>query len=126
MTSEYISPFWEHISLKVTLSADGKSEVTIPVQKEVLNFGGNVQGGVIATLIDVATGSAVASILSEGQKIVTTDLTIHYVLPGQGKMLTGKGHIKHKGRTLAVANGEVFNDAGQLIALGSASFRIIE
>lgn len=122
----HTSPFWEHISLQIVSAANGESEVTIPVRQEILNFAGTVQGGVIATILDVASGAAVASTLTDKQKIVTTDLTIQYVTPGGGSMLTAKGLMKHKGRTLAVANAEVFDDKGQLVALGSASFRIIE
>ena len=120
------SPFWEHISLNIEKADDGKSEVTITIKDELFNNAGTVQGGVLASLIDVATGAAISSVLPVEKKIVTTDLTIHYVSPGQGKLLTGKGHIKHIGRSLAVACADIINDDGQLVATGSASFRILE
>ena len=120
------SPFWDHIGLSIVEAKDGHSKIEVNVTENLYNYAGSVQGGVIAAMLDVASGSAVSSSLNEGQKLVTTDLTIHYVLPATGETLIGKGVLKHKGRTLGVANAEIYNDQGQLVALGSASFRIIE
>lgn len=120
------SPFWKHISLSVEAASKGQSEVRIEVQEHLLNYAGTVQGGVLATLIDVTTGSAVSSLLNDTQKIVTTDLTTQYVLPAEGPFIIGKGHVKHFGRSFAVSYAEILNEEGTIVALGSASFRILQ
>lgn len=122
----HVSPFWNHISLQVQTANDGHAVVTVQINENLLNHAGTVQGGVLATLIDVASGEAISSTLNPQQKIVTTDLTVHYVLPGTGNCLKAIGDVKHKGRSLAVANAEVYDEQNQLIALGSASFRILD
>ncbi len=120
------SPFWDYIKMKVISEGNGQAELRIDIFQELYNRNESVQGGVLATLIDGTTGAAVASTLSQNETVVTTELKINYLLPGTGEYLIGKGEMKHKGKTLAVAQAEVYNSKNQLIALGMASFMILK
>lgn len=119
-----VSPFWSHISLTVEQAQEGQATAQIAVRDVLLNRVGTVQGGVLATLIDVATGAAVSTMLPPEKTIVTTDLHVQYVLPAEGDVLYAHGVSKHIGRSLAVATAEIYDAKQQLVALGHASFRI--
>lgn len=120
------SPFWNYISMKTVSAAEGIAEVRIDLFDDLLNRAQTVQGGVLATLIDGTSGAAVHSTLSDNETIVTTELKINYLLPGTGEYLVGKAEMKHKGKTLAVAQAEIYDSKNQLIALGTASFMILK
>ena len=112
--------------MKKISDGDGIAEVRVNIFDDLLNRMETVQGGVLATLIDGVTGTAVASTLSANEYIVTTELKINYLLPGTGEYLIGKAEMKHKGKTIAVAQAEVYDSKNQLIALGMTSFMILK
>ena len=126
MTKNAYSPFWKYISMKTVSKGGGLAEVRIDIFQDLLNRTDSVQGGVLAALIDGATGEAVTSTLSENEIVVTTELKINYLLPGTGEYLIGKADMKHKGKTIAVAQAEIYDFKNRLIALGTTSFMILK
>ncbi len=73
-------------------------------------------GGVVAALIDMTAHAAVA--VSIGRMAPTIDLRIDYMRLASETNLHAHGRVRRAGRTLAVADVEIFNDAGKQIALG--------
>jgi len=84
-----------------------------------LNQHGTVHGGVLATMIDVAMGSAVAD-GSEGAP-VTVALTVTYLEPGQPGRLEAVARVRKRGKRLTVVEAEVQQD-GDVIADALATF----
>ena len=119
-------PFWDYIGMKEVQMGDGKSEVRLEIFPDLLQRRGHVHGGVIATLIDASIGSAVRSTLKENEVNATIELKTNYIRPGIGKLLVAKGTVAHRGATLAVGKSEIFDENGKLIAMGSATFMIMD
>jgi len=122
-TGKGMIPFWDYIGIEETLLEKGYAELKITIQPQLLQ-GRTVHGGVIATLIDAAVGSAVRSSLSEAESASTVELKVNYTRPGIGDYLVAKSTLSHRGTTLAVGEVKIEDSSGKLVALGSATYMI--
>lgn len=110
-----LDAFTNYCGLKLVDMTLGKAIVESKAVDEFpsKNFMGNVHGGYIFTMADVAGGLAVASY---GERCVTIDCHVNFIKGiGIGK-LTAEGQVVHKGKSTAVAKVEVYNERRQLIA----------
>ena len=87
---------------------------------------GTVHGGVLATLLDSATGCALHSTLAAGFGYTTTSLTISYTRPVTAR--TGRircvGTVLARGRRTAVAEARVLDTAERLMAHATSTLLI--
>ncbi|MDH2449703.1 PaaI family thioesterase (plasmid) [Priestia megaterium] len=120
-----MNPFRRYLGLKDFKSRDGVFEVRIDIFPDLLNFSGNVHGGVIASLVDMSIGNAVHPVLNKDQYSTTVELKINYLKPLNGKTITAKSCLLHKGKTLLVGKADIFNEHDQLVATGTATFMIL-
>ncbi|MBM3133663.1 MAG: thioesterase family protein [Chloroflexi bacterium] len=105
----------------------------------------NLQGGAIATVLDVVGSLAVfASVIGrmkgksalekvealekgmiEGKgawRMSTIDLRIDYLRPGRGEYYLASARILRTGKTVAVTRMELHNDQDKLIAVGTGTY----
>jgi uncharacterized protein (TIGR00369 family) len=90
------------------------------------NFMGLVHGGVSASLVDVAGGSAVMTILQPGQHLLTTDLSMRFLNAapiGCGR-LEAVGRIVYQDDRKVVVEVTVSTDDGLVIAQGTVGVAI--
>jgi len=113
--------FREHVALQVEPLDDGTSRVVVDAGDEHLNPHGSVHGGVLATMIDVAMGTAVTS--SGGQSPVTVSLTVTYLEPGRPGRLEAMAQVRKRGKRLTVVEAEVVQD-GDVVADALATFAV--
>jgi uncharacterized protein (TIGR00369 family) len=91
-----------------------------------------LHGGVISATLDVAGGFAIMLSLANEMtgipttfpKLGTIDLRVDYLRPGRGKHFVASAKIVRKGSRIAVTHMELVNDAGELIATGSAAYAV--
>jgi uncharacterized protein (TIGR00369 family) len=98
----------------------------VPITPYMLNELGIVHGGISATLVDCTIGSLVNLSLPQGEYAVTTELKVNYIRPGKGKALRSEATIIHRGRTLVICEGKVFDDQEQLIVHATGTFMILQ
>ena len=71
---------------------EGEFAMTMPVSPQVTNTSGALQGGLIATLVDVAGGQVGLDYLQPGTTMTTADLFVRYLRPiRQGAARGGAG-----------------------------------
>ena len=116
------NPFRNLLKIKEVNVLDGAAEIRIDLFPDLLNFSGNVHGGVLASLIDISISSAVRSTLDDQYQSATVELKINYIKPANGLFLLAKSSLSHRGKTLVVGTSEIFNDQNQLVAIGTATF----
>ncbi len=92
---------------------------------------GILHGGVISAVLDVIAGFTIHLALLEQQgtkeeihfpNIGTIDLRVDYLRPGRGKWFDATARVVRMGSRIAVTHMELVNDAGELIATGSAAY----
>jgi acyl-CoA thioesterase len=101
---------------------DGKTRIRLPVNENLKQFYGNVHGGVIAALLDTAIAVAVNQQLDPGEGASTVEININYLRSISEGTLWAEGKVIKKGRNIVVAQGEIKNDEGQIMAIGTATF----
>lgn len=86
---------------------------------------GGVHGGLLAALIDMAVTTATATVCKRGDVMRgTAELNISYLRPAVGRELLASATIVKKGRTLAVGQVDIHNDAGELVATGRVTYAL--
>ena len=111
--------FREHVALQVEPGEEGVGLVHLDVGDDHLNPHGTVHGGVLATMLDVAMGTAVAS--AGGDSPVTVSLTVTYLEPGRPGRLTASARVRKRGKRLLVVEGPVEQE-GDVAADALAAF----
>ncbi|MDQ3646053.1 MAG: PaaI family thioesterase [Actinomycetota bacterium] len=119
--------FRDLLGITIDERGDGRARLSFDATEDHLNDGGIVHGGAIATLVDCAMGSAVASTLVDGAQPVTADTTIKYLEPSRQGRLVATAHIRKKGKRLVVLEAEVVqDDTGEAVAFATGTFTTID
>ena len=84
---------------------------------------GSVHGGVVATLLDCATGCAVQSVLPPGLGYTTLDLTTKYLRPVTLRTgrVTVEGQVLSRGARTALAEARLSDAGGRLLAYATST-----
>jgi uncharacterized protein (TIGR00369 family) len=93
---------------RLTAMAPGSAEISLPYSDKVSQQHGYFHGGVIGTLADVAGGYAANTLLMPVSECLTAEYKINIVAPGIGDILIARGKVLKAGKTLVVAQAEVF------------------
>jgi uncharacterized protein (TIGR00369 family) len=97
---------------------DGRIAVYLVPQEFHYNPLGTVHGGVLATLLDTATGCAVHSTLPAGVGYTSVDLTTKFLRPVtvQSGRLRCEGTVLSRGRRTALAEARLVDGGDRLAA----------
>lgn len=111
-------------SLEVEL---GRVAVSMRAQEFHYNPLGGVHGGVIATLLDTAAACSVHSTLAVGELYTSLDLTTKFLRPVtvDSGLLRCEGKVLNRGRRTALAQAELFDQTGRLVAHATSSCLIL-
>jgi uncharacterized protein (TIGR00369 family) len=101
----------------------GRVVVEMPAAEFHYNPLGGVHGGVISTLLDTAAGCAVHSTLAAGEGYTSLDLSVKFLRPVtvDSGLLTCEGVVIQRGRRTALAQAQLTDDAGRLVAHATSS-----
>ena len=117
------SPAIDWLGIELVSAAGGEAVLRMPTRPEMGNRAGVVHGGFIALLADSAMGRAMASVLPDGERHFSFDLKISFIAPGRiGPDLRAVARVLHSGRRTGVAECQVSDDGGRLVATATASF----
>jgi uncharacterized protein (TIGR00369 family) len=116
--------FERHLGVQVGEVQPGHATLYIDVEPFHLNGNGTLHGGVYASLIDNAMGFAVAALARV--RIATTQMNVHFLAPISTGRITCTADLVHRTRRTATAEAKVHDADGNLLAMGTAAFRIFE
>jgi uncharacterized protein (TIGR00369 family) len=90
---------------------------------------GFVHAGAVAAIADSAAGYAALSLMPPGAGVLTTEFKINLVAPAAGERIIARGRVVKAGRTLTLAQTEVFSETDgreKLVALLTATLMTME
>jgi uncharacterized protein (TIGR00369 family) len=104
----------------------GRVVVEMPAAEFHYNPLGGVHGGVISTLLDTAAGCAVHSTLAVGEGYTSLDLSVKFLRPVtvDSGLLTCEGVVIQRGRRTALAQAQLTDERGRLVAHATSSCMI--
>lgn len=114
------------LGLDLVGAGRGWARLRLVLKPEVMNPFGAAHGGTTSALIDSAAGHAVAAWCApdSDRTMGTIDMQVHFLERAQGSELIAEARIIRGGKALAVASVDVRNDAGALVAIGTATYRL--
>lgn len=94
---------------------------------DLTNTRGALQGGLVATLIDIAAGRLAGRRVGPDQDVTTADMNIHYLAPVVDGPARAVATVVRAGRRLIVTSVDV-TDAGRdrLAARATLSFAVLD
>ncbi len=119
--------FHHEVGFQIDAERSGSGVVTVTgrVEARHLNINQVVHGGVYATVLDTAMGAAVVSLLREGETTATTSLYVEFLRAArEGDRITARGEVLRRGRHIAFAEGNLFDDAGRRLSQARGTWYI--
>ena len=103
----------------------GTIEIGFTVDDRFGNPQGFVQGGIIAAMLDDTHGPALFAHVDGKVFPVTIDCNISFIKAAHFGNFVGKGRLVNMGKTIAFTEAELFDEAGELIARGTFTSRLV-
>jgi uncharacterized protein (TIGR00369 family) len=115
------SPYFNLQSMEIKELTLGTSRVEIALAQKHLQPFGIVHGGVYSTLVDAAGFWACYSLLEPGLGLTTVELKLNYLAPAKEGRLIGLGRCIKQGRNLGLADANIEDTEGRLLAHGTVT-----
>ena len=112
-TNEYFRP-----EIRI---ADGEAEVTLEVRPDFLHTAKGLHGAIYFKMMDDSSFFAVNSLV-EDVFVLTVSYNVHLLRPVSEGTIRGRGTVVHQSKRLFVAESEVLDGNGAVIARGSGTF----
>jgi uncharacterized protein (TIGR00369 family) len=105
---------------------NGEFAMTLPVSPQVVNTSGALQGGLIATLVDVAGGQFGLNYLQPGTTMTTADLFVRYLRPIRQGSAFAVPRMLRAGKRAMVMQIDIYGDGeDELLATATVNFAVI-
>lgn len=118
------SPFFRHMSMKVSEIGLGYSIVTVCIEEKHMNPFGGLHGGVYATVIDTAAYWSAYCDLPEDNGLVSIDLKVDFLSPVIAGEVIVKGQSIKSGKTVHLTEAKMFDKSGRLLGHGTSKLLI--
>ena len=102
----------------------GEVRVRFVARGEFANRHGTVQGGMLAAMLDSATGNAVMAGLPSHLTAVTTRLDTQFLKPAGLGEIVATARVMHRDDRSAEVIAELADSGGQIVATARAELRI--
>jgi uncharacterized protein (TIGR00369 family) len=120
------TPFVKNMKIHPHNLDKGQAAFEVTVEDLHLRTMGIAHGGLVASILDSALGSACWTLAPAGHHVVTVQLNINYIRPAWlGEKLIASGEVRHAGQMTAVSRGEVRTSDGLLVAMATGTFMFL-
>jgi uncharacterized protein (TIGR00369 family) len=109
--------------------SSGIVEISIRPDAAISQQHGFVHAGAVTAIADSAAGYAALSLMPPGTGVLSTEFKINFTAPAIGDRIVARGRVIKSGRTLTLAQTEVFaiSDGEEtLVALMTATLMTIK
>lgn len=102
---------------EIEMEFEGKATFTNPV--------GNIQGGILAAMLDETIGPALGAMLDKGEFSPTINLNTQFLNPAKVGKIYSFGKVEKKGKKVCFVRAELQQD-DKIIATATASLLIVK
>jgi uncharacterized protein (TIGR00369 family) len=113
-------PFADLCGIEILGAEEGVTRLRVVLDERHGNNFGAPHGGLVATLMDIAMGSAAR--LAAGSPVMTVDMHINFIATGE-KILTAQGRVVRAGGSILFAEAEARNENDEIVAKSSGVFK---
>ncbi|MDA8142134.1 MAG: PaaI family thioesterase [Desulfobacteraceae bacterium] len=108
LTKDFIRGFPAFCNLEVLSVGRGRFESQLRPNTQHAQRDGYVHAGMLATMADHTAGYAAYTLVEKHISILTIELKINYFKPAVGERIVCRSKVIHQGRTILVAESELF------------------
>lgn len=98
--------------MKLDSFEPGRVQTSLLIEPRHLQQNKFIHAGVMATLADHSAGGAGGTLLGPDEVILTVEYKINFLRPGVGESLRCRAEVFQQGRTIIVAQSDVFTVKG--------------
>ena len=120
------SPYHAGFGISVEHAAAGYVLLGWEARSDHRNLQGLVHGGVLATLVDIAMGLAIRTVVGPSRRHVTIDLGVHYLRPARPGRLESAGTVLRVGSQVGFAEGSVTDATGRSLVRASGTYSVTQ
>jgi acyl-CoA thioesterase len=104
--------------------SDSHAVVAIRLDDAKRNIRGVAHGGIVASLLDIAMGTAASGGDYQTRKrlVVTLELKLNYLAPASGDELVATAEVVRGGNRTLVTRCDIRTDSGEICATGLGTF----
>jgi uncharacterized protein (TIGR00369 family) len=114
--------FVRSLGIELIALGDGWCETRVTVTPTLEQQHGFVHAGVLMTLADHTCGGAAATMVPEGQDVITVENKVSFLRPAVGAVLFCRGEVLRAGKRLIFTEGEVMIERdGERVIVAKAS-----
>jgi uncharacterized protein (TIGR00369 family) len=122
--------FWRYLGVQVDDAGEGWVRLRVPVKDGLRNAAAApVHGGVLSALVDMAIGGALGTTHDNaggGVGQTTLDMNVSFLAAAGDGDLVAEGRLLRRGRTIAFGEARISDGAGKLVAVGRATYMILQ
>ena len=107
------APFIASLGIELESVTVGECRTTLRLRPEHFQQTGVVHAGVLATIADHSAGGAAASVMEPGSYPLTVEFKINLLRGARGERIWCVARVLKTGRTLVIAESEVFAEAAE-------------
>lgn len=115
------APVADLIGFQLVQKADGRAVVTFNPTSRHSNPMGTLHGGVICDIADAAMGAAYSTTLQDDETFTTLEIKINFLKPVWRAALRAEGWVVKGGRTIGLAECDVYDESGSLVARATST-----
>lgn len=115
-------PFAKLLGIEVESVEPGHAVLTMKMRDDLMRNGRIAHGGAVATLIDSAMAFAIMPMLTENERSITVDLTIHYLRPVSEGVARASARVVRAGRRVITVSAELFDGNDKLAATAVSTY----
>ncbi|HEY7586165.1 MAG TPA: PaaI family thioesterase [Candidatus Deferrimicrobiaceae bacterium] len=123
------APFLAGLGLKLSDLGPGWCESVLHVGEMHLQQDGYIHAGVQATAADHTAGGAAGTLVKEGETVLSIEFKINLLRPAMGDRLRCRAAVLRAGKTIIVAESEVFagsDGAEKLSAKATVTLAVVQ
>ena len=118
-------PIGTLLNMRLAEVEPGRSVFELDADERHWNPMGTLHGGILCDVADGAMGIAFASTLEEGESFTTLELKINFLKPVWRGKLRAVGKPLKRGNTIGLAECDVFDEGGSLVAHATSTVMVL-
>jgi uncharacterized protein (TIGR00369 family) len=115
------APVADLIGFQLIEKADGRAVVSFHPATRHSNPMGTLHGGVICDIADAAMEAAYSTTLQDDETFTTLEIKINFLKPVWRSALRAEGWVVKAGRTIGMAECDVYDEGGSLVARATST-----
>ena len=120
---DMVVPYAEKLGVRAGHKREGDVGLLVDLREEHLNSWQVAAGGVLMSVLDIVMGLSAKSLDEASIGATTVELKTNFIKAATGR-ITARGRAQRAGRSLVFAEGELHNDARELVARATGTFKL--